>query len=171
MAAGYPSRRLSQTCYKVSRSATLTVLSRPRNVRAFSSITSPPLRLAAARMSLSRDPLTVMRYLDLGVLAFALPVFVVAGLPLLGWVVGAGVWLMWRGIATWADRRAASSSDPRVVAGYEAGSMIGRGWLMGLTLLAAGLALGSDVGLSAAVLDVLLFTIFFTFKVIARPLP
>src|SRR3954462_6205304 len=112
-----------------------------------------------------------MRIADLAVLALALPVFLVAGLPVLGWVVGAGVWLMWRGIATWADRRAVASRDPRVVGGYEAGSMIGRGWLMGLTLLAAGLALGSDVGLTAAVLDVLLFTIFFTFKVIARPLP
>src|SRR4051794_41775331 len=95
-------------------------------------------------MSLSRDPLTVMRYLDLGVLAFALPVFLVAGLPFLGWVVVAGVWLMWRGIATWADRRAASSSDPRVVAGYEAGSMKGGGWLMAATLLAGGAGTGWD---------------------------
>jgi hypothetical protein len=112
-----------------------------------------------------------MRYLDLVVLGVALPIFLVAGLPVLGWVTGAAVWLMWRGIATWADRRAASSTDPRVVAGYEAGGMIARGWIMGLALLAAGLAFGSDVGLSAAVLDILLFTLFFTFKVIARPLP
>src|SRR3954470_10356002 len=111
-----------------------------------------------------------MRVFDLVLLAVALPVFLIAGLPFLGWVTGAGIWLMWRGICAWADRRAKSSRDPRVVAGYEAGGMIGRGWLMGLTLLAVGLAAGSDVGLSAAGLDVLLFTIFFTFKVITRPL-
>ena len=111
-----------------------------------------------------------MRIADLAVLAIALPVFLVAGLPVLGWVTGAGVWLMWRLIGTWADRRAASSGDPRVVAGYEAGGMIARGWIMALTLLAVGLAAGSDVGLSAAVLDVLLFTVFFTFKLITRPL-
>jgi hypothetical protein len=110
-----------------------------------------------------------MRVFDLVLLAVALPVFLIAGLPFLGWVTGAVVWLMWRGIGAWADRRAHASRDPRVVAGYEAGGMIGRGWLMGLTLLAAGLALGSDVGLSAAVLDVILFTFFFTFKLIARP--
>jgi len=40
---------------------------------------------------------------------------------------------------------------------------------MALTLLAVGLAAGSHVGLSAAVLDVLLFTVFFTFKLILRP--
>jgi hypothetical protein len=110
-----------------------------------------------------------MRVLDLVLLAVALPVFLVAGLPFLGWVTGAGVWLMWRGIGAWADKRARASRDPRVVAGYEAGGMIGRGWLMGLTLLVVGLAAGSEVGLSAAVLDVFLFTIFFTFKLIARP--
>src|SRR5436309_10369621 len=110
-----------------------------------------------------------MRVLDLALLVLALPVFLIAGLPILGWVTAAAVWLMWRGIGAWADRRAAAASDPRVVAGYEAGAMIGRGWLMGLTLLAVGLTAGSDVGLSAAVLDVLLFSVFFTFKIIARP--
>jgi len=115
------------------------------------------------------DPLTFMRVFDLVLLAVALPVFLIAGLPFLGWVTGAGIWLMWRGIGAWADRRAKASRDPRVVAGYEAGGMIGRGWLMGLSLLAVGLTAGSDVGLSAAILDVILFTFFFTFKLIARP--
>jgi hypothetical protein len=110
-----------------------------------------------------------MRVLDLALLVLALPVFLIAGLPFLGWVTAAAIWLMWRGIGAWADRRAAASRDARVVAGYEAGGMIARGWLMGLTLLAVGLAAGSEVGLSAAVLCVLLFTVFFTFKLIARP--
>src|SRR4051794_6333977 len=110
-----------------------------------------------------------MRVLDLALLALALPVFAIAGLPILGWVAAAVVWALWRGIGWWADRQAAASDDPKVVAGVEAGTMIAHGWLMGLTLLGAGLAFGSDVGLSAAVLDVLLFTVFFTFKLIARP--
>ena len=118
---------------------------------------------------MTSDPLSVMRVLDLAILALALPVFLIAGLPFLGWVTGAGVWLMWRGIGAWADHRAKASGDPRVVAGYEAGGMIARGWIMGLTLLAVGLSAGSDVGLSAAVLDVLLFTFFFTITLIARP--
>jgi hypothetical protein len=110
-----------------------------------------------------------MRVLDLVLLALALPVFLIAGLPVLGWVTGGGIWLMWRGIGAWADRRALASRDARVVAGYEAGGMIARGWLMALTLLAVGLAAGSDVGLAAAVLDVFLFSVFFTFKLITRP--
>ncbi len=54
--------------------------------------------------------------------------------------------------------------------GITTGSMIGRGWLMGLTLLGAGLAFGDDVGLSAAVLSVALFTISFISRLVARPL-
>ena len=110
-----------------------------------------------------------MRIADLAILVVALPVFLIAGLPVLGWVTGAGVWVMWRAIGAWTDRRAAAARDARVVAGYEAGGMIARGWIMALTLLAVGLAAGSHVGLSAAVLDVLLFTVFFTFKLILRP--
>jgi hypothetical protein len=115
------------------------------------------------------DPLTPLRVLDFALLLIALPIFIFAPIPFLGWVVGTAVWLAWRGIGAWADRKAGASKDPRVVVGYETGSMIGRGWLLGLSLLAAGLIFGSDVGLSAALLDFALFTVFFTTKLIVRP--
>ena len=41
-------------------------------------------------------PLRVLRYLDLVVLALALPIFIAAGLPLLGWAGAAGGWLLQR---------------------------------------------------------------------------
>jgi hypothetical protein len=113
--------------------------------------------------------MSFVRNLDLALLAVALPVFIVAGIPVLGWVVAAVVWALWRGIGTWSDRKAAASNDPKHVAGIAAGSMVGRGWLMGLILLAAGLLAGNDVGLSAAVLAVILFTVHFTFKLLLRP--
>lgn len=106
---------------------------------------------------------------DLLLLALALPVFLAAGFPILGWVTAAVVWLTWRGIGEFSDRKAAAASDPRQVAGIAAGSMIGRGWLMGLTIIAMGLLAGDDVGLSAAVLAVALFTLYFTTRMILRP--
>lgn len=111
--------------------------------------------------------MTFVRNLDLALVALALPVFLIAGLPVLGWVTAVVVWALWRGIGTFSDRRAASATDPREVAGIAAGSMIGRGWLLGLILLGAGLLAGHDVGLSAAVLVLALFTVHFTFKLIA----
>jgi hypothetical protein len=69
-----------------------------------------------------------------------------------------------------AARKASAADDPRRIVGITTGSMIGRGWLMGLTLLGAGLAFGDDVGLSAAVLSVVLFTVSFTSRLVLRPI-
>lgn len=109
----------------------------------------------------------VLRNLDLLLLVLALGVFLVAGLPLLGWVTAAGIWGLWRGIEWWTDRRLAAERDPKTMAGIAAGSLVGRGWLLGLILLGAGLAMGREVGLSAALTVLALFTVHFTFKLIA----
>jgi hypothetical protein len=111
---------------------------------------------------------TALRYIDLVLLALALPVFIAAGLPLLGYAAGAVAWLAQRGVQLALNRRAAASRDPRTVAGIAAGSMIGRGWLVALTIFAAGLE-HEDAGLAAAVLVVVLFTAYFAVSLILRP--
>ena len=42
--------------------------------------------------------MTFVRNLDLVLLALALPVFIVAGWPVLGWLTATVIWLLWRGI-------------------------------------------------------------------------
>jgi hypothetical protein len=112
----------------------------------------------------------LLRNLDLALLALALPVFVVAGLPLLGYATALFIWLMWRTIGAYAERKARETSDLGRMAAIATGSMIGRGWLMGLTLLGVGLSAGDDVGLSAVVLSLLLFTVSFTTRLVVRPI-
>jgi hypothetical protein len=111
----------------------------------------------------------VLRFLDLVLLAIALVVFLVAGLPLGGWITAAGVWAMWRCNGWYSERKAAEAADPKQVVGIAAGSMIGRGWLMALILVSVGLLTEDEVGLTAAVLSVVLFTAWFTTKMILRP--
>jgi hypothetical protein len=111
--------------------------------------------------------MTLLRLVDFVLLLLALPVFLVADLPVGGWATGAVIWLLWRGIGELSDRRAEAATTPKATAGIAAGSMIGRGWLLGLILLGAGLAWGRDVGLSAALLVLALFTVYFTLKLIA----
>ncbi len=113
----------------------------------------------------------VVKYLDLALLALALPIFVIAGWPLFGYAAGAFAWLAQRAINEVLSRRAAASDDPKTVAGLIAGSMIGRGWLVALTIFGAYLIAGRDdaVGLAAAVLVVILFTAYFTVSLILRP--
>lgn len=109
-----------------------------------------------------------IKNLDLVLLVLALPVFLLAGLPMLGYAAGAGAWLAQRAIQVVLNRRAAASDDPRVVVGITVGSMIGRGWLVALTIFAVGLS-ENDAGLSAAVLIIVLFTAYFTVSMIMRP--
>lgn len=112
--------------------------------------------------------MSIVRYLDLVLVALALPVFLAAGLPLEGWGLGAGVWLLQRGVQLQLERRAKASSDPRTVVGLLAGSMIGRGWLVALAVLLVGLG-DRHAGLAAAVLVIVLFTVYFTTKMVLRP--
>ena len=109
-----------------------------------------------------------VKHLDLVLLAIALPVFLLGGLPMVGYVAGAAAWLIQRGVQLLLNRKAAASNDPRTVVGITAGSMIGRAWLVALIIFAAGLS-DEDAGLAAAVLVIVLFTAYFTVSMILRP--
>jgi hypothetical protein len=111
-----------------------------------------------------------IRFLDLFVLLAVLPLFVFADLPLEAYLVGGGVWVLQRAIQVVLQRRAEASDDPRIVAGYTAGSMIARGWLCALAIFGVGIAVGDDAGLSAALLVIGLFTVYFTVRMITRPI-
>ena len=113
-------------------------------------------------------PLRMTRYLDLALLALALPVFLAADLPLLGWAGAAFGWLTQRGIQVLIERRARASDDPRTVAGLLAASMIARGWIIAGSIFAVGLS-EREAGLSAAILSITLFTFYFTGQLIGRP--
>jgi hypothetical protein len=110
-----------------------------------------------------------LKQLDLVLLAVSLPVFLVSGLPMLGWGVAAAAWLAQRAIQLWLARKARSSEDPRPIVGWTAASMLGRGWLVAGAILAVGLAHNKD-GLAAAVLVLILFTGYFMVGMIMRPL-
>jgi hypothetical protein len=113
--------------------------------------------------------MNVLRYLDLVLLAVALPVFLLAGLPMLGYAAAAVAWLLQRGIQHFSDRKARSSEDPRQVAGVLAGSMLVRGWLTALIVFGVGVTGQREDGLAAAVLVISLFTAYLSATMISRP--
>jgi hypothetical protein len=119
----------------------------------------PPLRVP-----------TWLRYVDILILLLALPLFILADLPLPAYLVGGGVWIVQRIIQQVLQRRAEASDDPRIVAGYTAGSMIARGWMCALAIFGVGIAEGDEAGLSAALLVIGLFTVYFTVRMILRPI-
>ena len=110
------------------------------------------------------------KYADLVVLAAALAVFIIGGLPMLGFAVGAGVWLIQRGIQVLAERRANQElrvgNRQRAMATV-AVSTLGRVGLMAAAVLAAGIA-EREAGLSSAILVAVLFTVSFAAQGIAH---
>jgi hypothetical protein len=119
----------------------------------------------------ARSEPTVVRFLrhfDLAILALALPVFLVAELPLLGYAAAAVGWLAQRTIRGALEGRMRRSNDPRAVAGVMTGSMVGRAWLLALSVFGAGLV-EREAGLAGAVLVIILFTAFFSTQFALRP--
>jgi hypothetical protein len=113
-------------------------------------------------------PLRLVRYLDFAVLLLALPIFVAAGLPMLGWLGAAGGWCLQRLVQVGIEKRARESDDPRTVAGLLTGSMIARGWIVAGSIFVVGLA-EREAGLAAAILSITLFTFYFTSQMLTRP--
>ncbi len=117
--------------------------------------------------------LLAVRYADLAVLAIALPVFLIAGWPMLGYGVIAVVWLIQRGIQFAAERhtaRALAEGNRRSAMGVLAGSILGRVWLVTLSILLVGGLFERQDGLAAALLSFVLVTVSLIAQAVGRML-
>jgi hypothetical protein len=104
--------------------------------------------------------------LDLAVIVLGLPAFMALDISVGAWGVIAGAWCAQRFIRGWAIRKANESDDPRTLIGLLAGSMVGRGWLVALSIFGCGMAFGDRAGLAAAVLSIAAFTVMFSTEMI-----
>jgi hypothetical protein len=101
------------------------------------------------------------KYVDLVVLAASLAVFLLGGLPMLGFAAGAAAWLAQRGIQVRAARRAAAelaAGNRQRAMATVATTTLGRVWLMATAVLLAGLV-EREAGLASGVLVAVLFTV------------
>ena len=113
--------------------------------------------------------LRVARNMDIGLLVAALPIFLLGDLPMAGYAVGAGGYVIQRLVRDVLANQARKSDDPRSVAGIVVASMLARGFLIAFALLGVGLAVSNKAGLCAAVLFLAAFTISFGMGLALRP--
>jgi hypothetical protein len=113
--------------------------------------------------------LRILKNLDLIVLGIALPVFIAAGLPLVGWAAATIAWVLSKAVEAFAARRALASGDRKVVMGARAAGLLTRLYLVGICVFLAGL-IEREAGLAAGVLSVLVFTVYFATLFIVKPL-
>ena len=113
---------------------------------------------------------TVVRFTDLAVLALALPVFLLAELPMAGYAVCAAAWIAASAMQIAADRHAKRSlarGNRNSALGVLAASTLGRVWLVALAILLVGLS-DRDAGLAGAVLAAVLVTVHLAGMAIGR---
>ena len=113
---------------------------------------------------------SAVRFADLLVLAAALPVFLLADLPMLGYAVTAAVWLAASALQVVAERhvkRSIAEGRRNTAMAAMAAATLGRVWLVALAILLVGLA-DRESGLAAAVLAAILVTVHFAGMGIGR---
>ena len=113
---------------------------------------------------------SAVRFADLAVLAAALPVFLLADLPMLGYAVAAAVWLAATALQLVSERhmrRSIAAGRRNSAMGAMAAATLGRVWLVALAILLVGLA-DRESGLAAAVLAAVLVTVHFAGMGIGR---
>jgi hypothetical protein len=104
---------------------------------------------------------SLLRYLDVVLVVAALPFVALAGLPLLGYGVGAVAWILQRAAGAALEHQSAKSKDMRRQVLLNFGGTLARAWIVGGAILAVGLTAEREDGLTAAVLVFAAFTVYF----------
>jgi hypothetical protein len=104
-----------------------------------------------------------LKYVDLLLLAAGLAVFLIGDFPMLGYAVGASVWVLQRLVQVFAASRAThelATGNRQRAMGIVAATTLGRVWLMATVVLVTGLS-DREAGLAAAILVLAYFTVSF----------
>lgn len=112
-----------------------------------------------------------VKYLDVTVLVALGPFVALAGLPFIGYAFVAGAWVLTRAIAEYLDHRAKASGDElRTRLSMHFAGMMARVWIVAGAVVAARYVGTRDDGVIAAVLALVLFTVYLGASNIARQL-
>ena len=114
------------------------------------------------------DPLVFVRYLDVVLVILAAPFVWLMGGPMLGYVVGAGAWLVTRVLGVLIERQARGKEIKTQIA-LNFGVLMGRVWVVGIAILIVGRTAEREDGLAAALVALVAFTIYLATSMVLRP--
>lgn len=111
----------------------------------------------------------MLRYLDLILLAIAVPVTLALGASVVGVVVGTAAWLLQHVVAQ-ADRRLIAKQGPNARFGLNLIDGFGRIWLLAGAIVLAAVIGGRSAGLTAALFTFGAYSVAFAVRVVSgRP--
>ena len=113
--------------------------------------------------------LVIVRYLDVVLVAGAVPVALALGAPAFGCAVGAVAWVAQRVLAQTDRRWIARASQPRAQLGLNLAEAFGRIWLLAGAIVLAGVAGGRADGLAAALVIFGAYSVALAIRVLSGP--
>ncbi len=113
----------------------------------------------------------LLRYLDVCLVLATAPFVLAAGLPLDGYLIGAGAWLLTRLSTAVLHAKARQVGDYKLKAGLHVAAMMARVWLVALAVILARYMVGKDDGIMAAALVLAAFTVYFLMSFVTREGP
>jgi len=102
--------------------------------------------------------LTLLAYLDVVVLVVAAPIMLLIGVPAVGYLVGAGAWIVLRAAGVAVERLIAATDDPRREVTLRLAYLMGRLFGLAIAVILVRNGSGRDDGLTALVVIVFAFT-------------
>jgi hypothetical protein len=117
----------------------------------------------------SDGQVTVLAYLDVVLLVVAAPIMLLIGVPAVGYLVAAGVWIALRAVGVALDRVAPALGDPRREITLRLAYLLGRLFLLAIAVIVVRNGAGRDDGLTALVVVVFAFTTQLLLSVLTRP--
>ena len=111
----------------------------------------------------------LVRYLDVIVVLLATPVVLALGAPVLGFLVGAGAWIVQRVLGELDRSFIGRAREPRTKLGLHLFEAFGRIWLLAGAIIAAGVIGGREDGLTAAITIFCAYSIAFVIRLLSGP--
>jgi hypothetical protein len=117
----------------------------------------------------SEAPITLLAYLDVAVVAVATPIMLLIGVPAVGYLAGAGAWIVLRAAGVGVERLADALDDPRREITLRLGYLMARLFLLAIAVILVRNGSGRDAGLTALLVIVFAFTMQLVLSVLTRP--
>jgi hypothetical protein len=111
----------------------------------------------------------VLRYFDLVLILVAAPIMLLIGVSAAGYLAGAGAWIVLRVIGIGAEYFAESGTDANRAIAIRMGFMLGRLFLLAITVILVRKSDGQDAGLTALVVIVFAYTVAMVISAATRP--
>lgn len=111
----------------------------------------------------------VIRYFDVAMVVLAAPIMLLIGVPAVGYVVGAGTWILLRAVGVAVERYAQSTADPKRMISVRLAYMLGRLFALALAVILVRRGEGSNDGLTALLVIVFAYTIGLATSFATRP--